>query len=389
MCIAEGHSFGGVTMVQALTFLKTSKRDPVQHKIAVLFLLFLDMLHLCFFLHCVYYYLVSHPTDTLLVWSFPLIHAIKGFVLIHNIVMPIVQSFYATRIWKCLSFVTFSLDTAQYPYSHQWLFAANLNCKDRTGTPKSITWTAFGVVVSSLLYTSAPLVRVKLMLSSVLMLGPESGPWRKRSQNILKASFASRVCSDLFISGSMILSLSKAGTDLTWTDSSSTMLLAYLLNTGAIASVLSVAVFVSVLAAPSTLVFLTIEEISTFVLSWGCKLNARYYLQSLSRKPTPSISLQPLHAGPVDKPRTQTPPKTINEVGLPLFQCHSRKTKVGSVTAVRSYPLDQDLVNQFDETVDDKSDVYRLPDIKDESVFWIWDALPPSKASRIELSVEL
>ncbi|KAF9455281.1 hypothetical protein BDZ94DRAFT_1278479 [Collybia nuda] len=47
------------------------------------------------------------------------------------------------------------------------------------------------------------------------------------------------------------------------------------------------------------------------------------------------------------------------------------------VTAVRSYPLDQDLVNQFDETVDNKSDVYRLPDIKDES------------ASRIELSVEL
>ncbi|KAF9463152.1 hypothetical protein BDZ94DRAFT_1259733 [Collybia nuda] len=48
-----------------------------------------------------------------------------------------------------------------------------------------------------------------------------------------------------------------------------------------------------------------------------------------------------------------------------------------AVTAVRSYPLDQDLINWFDETVDDKSDVYRLPDIKDES------------ASRIELSVKL
>ncbi|KAF9469141.1 hypothetical protein BDZ94DRAFT_1243799 [Collybia nuda] len=48
-----------------------------------------------------------------------------------------------------------------------------------------------------------------------------------------------------------------------------------------------------------------------------------------------------------------------------------------SVTAVRSYPLDQDLVNRFDETIDNKSDIYRLPDIKDES------------ASRIELSVEL
>ncbi|KAF9455245.1 hypothetical protein BDZ94DRAFT_1278561 [Collybia nuda] len=47
---------------------------------------------------------------------------------------------------------------------------------------------------------------------------------------------------------------------------------------------------------------------------------------------------------------------------------------------VKSYPPDQDLVNRFDETVDDKSDVYRLPDMKDKSVFW---------ASRIELSVEL
>ncbi|KAF9456932.1 hypothetical protein BDZ94DRAFT_1314665 [Collybia nuda] len=41
------------------------------------------------------------------------------------------------------------------------------------------------------------------------------------------------------------------------------------------------------------------------------------------------------------------------------------------VTAIGSYPLDQDLINRFNETVDDKSDVYRLPDIKDKSVFWI------------------
>ncbi|KAF9458404.1 hypothetical protein BDZ94DRAFT_1270855, partial [Collybia nuda] len=47
------------------------------------------------------------------------------------------------------------------------------------------------------------------------------------------------------------------------------------------------------------------------------------------------------------------------------------------VTAVGSYPLDQDLINWFDQTVDNKSDVYRLPDIKDKS------------ASRIELSVKL
>ncbi|KAF9466571.1 hypothetical protein BDZ94DRAFT_1251249, partial [Collybia nuda] len=48
-----------------------------------------------------------------------------------------------------------------------------------------------------------------------------------------------------------------------------------------------------------------------------------------------------------------------------------------SVTAVGSYPLDQDLINRFYKTVDNKSDVYRLPDIKDKS------------ASRIKLSVEL
>ncbi|KAF9463200.1 hypothetical protein BDZ94DRAFT_1259349 [Collybia nuda] len=47
------------------------------------------------------------------------------------------------------------------------------------------------------------------------------------------------------------------------------------------------------------------------------------------------------------------------------------------VTAVGSYPLDQDLINRFDKTVNDESDVYRLPDIKDKS------------ASRIELSIEL
>ncbi|KAF9463470.1 hypothetical protein BDZ94DRAFT_1258909, partial [Collybia nuda] len=47
------------------------------------------------------------------------------------------------------------------------------------------------------------------------------------------------------------------------------------------------------------------------------------------------------------------------------------KSSNDCVTAVGSYPLDQDLINRFNETVDNKSDVYRLPDIKDESVFWI------------------
>ncbi|KAF9463161.1 hypothetical protein BDZ94DRAFT_640749 [Collybia nuda] len=59
-------------------------------------------------------------------------------------------------------------------------------------------------------------------------------------------------------------------------------------------------------------------------------------------------------------------------VGTKSSACYIKiKLPAAGVTAVRSYPLDQDLVNRFGETVDDKSDVYRLPDIKDESVFWI------------------
>ncbi|KAF9455614.1 hypothetical protein BDZ94DRAFT_1277788 [Collybia nuda] len=50
---------------------------------------------------------------------------------------------------------------------------------------------------------------------------------------------------------------------------------------------------------------------------------------------------------------------------------HTLEIFAKPVTAVRSYPLDQDLINRFNETIDDKSDVYRLPDIKDESVFWV------------------
>ncbi|KAF9462786.1 hypothetical protein BDZ94DRAFT_1309319 [Collybia nuda] len=55
----------------------------------------------------------------------------------------------------------------------------------------------------------------------------------------------------------------------------------------------------------------------------------------------------------------------------PVIMLNYNNARSDAVMAIGSYPLDQDLINRFDKTVDNKSDVYRLPDIKDESFFWI------------------
>ncbi|KAF9461130.1 hypothetical protein BDZ94DRAFT_1310855 [Collybia nuda] len=283
---------GGITVVQAVTYIRTSKRDSLSHKLVVYFLLILDTLHLCLFTHSTYHHLVSNPGDPSVIWSFP------SFMLIHNILMPIVQSFYVVRIWK--------LTPRGRMYIPMFLIMLLL------------ATFAFGMWMSCIvLQTKTLAVTIDTSLNNV------------------KAFFVTRVCLDLLLAGTMIFTLARANTNLSWTDSSLTMLLAYLLNTGVIPSLLSIMVFVSFVVTPETFSFLAIEEVMTklYFNSFLGMLNARYYLQSSSPLPTTTKLFQSTaisHAGRVNGRQPQEPAKTINEVGLPLFQINTRKDEVSS-----------------------------------------------------------
>ncbi|KAF9461133.1 hypothetical protein BDZ94DRAFT_1299408 [Collybia nuda] len=287
--------FGGITVVQALTFLQTNKRDPIQHTLAVYSLLFLDVLHICFFTHSVYYYLVSNADNlrVQVVWSMP------AFVLIHSILIPIAQLLSVARIWKIVP-----RNKLYIPIFLVIVVLSNLS---------------LGIHLSRLLFQTKDFNdAIKILYTS-----------------ITKAYFSLRICSDILIASAMIFYLTRASTNLNWTDSSSTMLIAYVLNTGAIPSFLSIAVFGAVLAEPNTLLFLTIEEVGTklYVTSFMAMLNARYYLQPHGPKAPPAFFLRSgmtSHAGTVGKLQASTSPKTINEVGLPLFQSNSRKEEMDS-----------------------------------------------------------
>ncbi|KAF9461127.1 hypothetical protein BDZ94DRAFT_852930 [Collybia nuda] len=113
------------------------------------------------------------------------------------------------------------------------------------------------------------------------------------------------------------------------------MLVAYLLNSGVVPSILSIAFFATILGARGNLIFLTLDEVATklYVNSFMGMLNARYYLQSPSPKPTPAFFFQPetsSQTGPTGRIQGQAPAKTINEVGLPLFQSDSRESEKSS-----------------------------------------------------------
>ncbi|KAF9461165.1 hypothetical protein BDZ94DRAFT_854428 [Collybia nuda] len=272
--------FSGVAIVQVITFMRHCDGDPLAQKLMVLFLWFLDMLHVSLMFHLVYHYLVSHPTDELLVWSFP------AHILIQLTIMPVAHGVYLIRIWKITT------STRKYiPIALGCLVFLNL---------------VAGILIAIKLFQCpdflcARAVPVKPVVISVLAL---------------------TFCIDFLIALSLGHALSKAGTNLNWTNSSFTMLLAYFINTGAIVGLFSLSCLVAFLASQHSLILVSIDAITTrlYVNSLLGMVNARHYFQP-AESPTP-LDLRPgFPSLRISVNRTsQRPSKTINEVGLPLFQ---------------------------------------------------------------------
>ncbi|KAF9456279.1 hypothetical protein BDZ94DRAFT_418583 [Collybia nuda] len=273
---------GGVAIVQVITFTRKSKNDPLGQKLAVWFLWSLDMLHLCFMVHMVYHYLVSNQKDPAQVWSFP------AHILMQVILLPVAQWLYVVRIWKITT-----RNRAYVPAILGILVLFNLVA----GIFSTVT----------LFNTSA--VHIKNFIPA---------------RTAVIFFLAATGFLDSLIAASLCYSLYKAGTNLRWTDSSFIMLLAYFVNTGAIVSVFSISVLITFLMAENYSYFLVLMAIGTkfYVNSFLGMMNARHYFQPAKPQIQTTLVLHSETSSRCESinNHTQGTSKTINEVGLPLFQ---------------------------------------------------------------------
>ncbi|RDB27677.1 hypothetical protein Hypma_003231 [Hypsizygus marmoreus] len=285
----------GITQVQTLTFMHANKHDPLGHKISVMFLWFLDTFQLCLIAHAVYYYLVSAPLgpESRLVWSFP------THILLQKLIMPLTQGFYVLRIWKLTP-----RHRVYLPILLGFMVLVNLGV---------------GIYVSARMYTFSRLLDIQTL------------PFKWAVFVILSTTSAA----DIMIAASMVFTLAQAGTNLRWTNSSWTMFLAYMLNTGVIVSVFSLAGVIAFTGAPTKFIFLAIEAVLTklYVNSFMGMLNARHYLQTSTKQNALILQSDAPHSVSKLSPerRDKRTSKTINEIGLPLFQPELSKYELENV----------------------------------------------------------
>ncbi|KAF9461927.1 hypothetical protein BDZ94DRAFT_768811 [Collybia nuda] len=271
--------FSGASVIQIIAYTRNGKNDSFGQKLAVWFIWSLDILHLSFMVHMIYHYLVSFPTDGKLVWSFP------AHVLIQVIILPAAQWLYIARIWKI--------------------------------TPRGYKYVPSILSLLVVINLAGIFTVVKLFQSSTIQARNDI-PGKKA----VTIFFSMTTSLDILIAGTLCCALAKAGTNLRWTNSNVTMLLAYLVNTGAIVSLFSISALIIAVKSPGSGLFLAIGAISTrmYVNSLLGMVNARHYFQP--RKAPMALVLRSETSSQHNSmdETTQRVSKTINEVGLPLFQ---------------------------------------------------------------------
>jgi hypothetical protein len=166
--------------------------------------------------------------------------------------------------------------------------------------------------------------------------------------------------SDFLVGGLLIFTLVRSHPDLSWTNSSITMLVAYLVNTGIITGLFSVAVLIAYCFGVQTagFIFSEIALPQFYVNCFFSMLNASVYFKTAQSPHSPTITnvlpyfhdrgsenailsgdeaLYPLSISMKlpDVSSSAVNGPTINEVGLPLFKKESKPEPV-----VRNVPLE-------------------------------------------------
>ncbi|KAG2088746.1 uncharacterized protein F5147DRAFT_43804 [Suillus discolor] len=232
----------GLSNVQAFIYFLTHVGTGMTfYKLAVIWLWILDALHLILIGHCVYYYLVINYANvsalTEIVWSFKLQIVVEVFIVYG------VHLLYVYRIW------IISRGRSRILPIIVGLIEISLS-----GVAIALIWALYQCHVFSDL--------VKIQWSTFMTLGT--------------ITFA-----DFIIASSLCYLLATSRTGFSGTDSVITKLMVYIINTGSLTSMCSMAAMITCAVMPRNFIFLAIEILlaNVYINSFLALLNARYYTQ--------------------------------------------------------------------------------------------------------------
>ncbi|KAG2355650.1 hypothetical protein BDR07DRAFT_1340623 [Suillus spraguei] len=232
----------GLSNVQAFIYFQTHKNTgKTIYKLAVVWLWIFDALHLALIIHCMYYYLVINYSNvnalTEIVWSFKLSLVIEVFIVC------LVHLLYIYRIW--------------------------IISKTKSKTLPIVV----GIVI--ILNSGVAIVLIWALYQSQTF-----SDWIKFEWATYLA-LATITFADIVIASTLcyLLAISRIGSSST--NSLITNLMAYIINTGCLTSVCSMAAVITCAVMPTNFVFLAIEFLlaKVYVNSFLALLNARHYGQ--------------------------------------------------------------------------------------------------------------
>ncbi|KII84126.1 hypothetical protein PLICRDRAFT_370538 [Plicaturopsis crispa FD-325 SS-3] len=224
----------GITNLQVFWYYTNYHDDFLHIKMGVALLWLIDALHLVFGTHFVYYYLITELAEPLeiflrLVWSF------KAQIVMNVVSIVTVQTFYCIRLLKLSQ------------------------GKNRL---------VISIVSVVMVYAYGVAIMESYEVTRISSIAPDSLKGIKK-ENYL--AFASVCVVDVLLAGLSCAVLSRCQTRSSNTNSVINTLVVYVLYTGILTSVCSLAAIISLAAIPNNLVYLAIEMIAS-------KLYANSYL---------------------------------------------------------------------------------------------------------------
>ncbi|KAK1222214.1 hypothetical protein PQX77_014944 [Marasmius sp. AFHP31] len=137
-------------------------------------------------------------------------------------------------------------------------------------------------------------------------------------------SFGLTPAIDCILSATLVVMLHKTNKRLDWTDNQFYIVLAYVVNSGALASLFAITCPFAYILMPLSFVFLALRYVLTalYLNSLLAMLNAQHYLEDWGGRAHKDVYIYNGSSGFRQRPSQQplVPRATINEVGLPLFE---------------------------------------------------------------------
>ncbi|KAG2113673.1 hypothetical protein BD769DRAFT_1778575 [Suillus cothurnatus] len=252
----------GITIVQVFVYFQTHSGTGITfYKLVVILLWTLDALHLALIIHIVYFYLVINHTTfgalTEIIWSCKL----QSVVTVISIFVE--HLLYVHRIWIGIS-----------PYQQiSMTYAANLVSKGRS----NVLLIALGITI--ILTSGLAIAIIWCTYQKVHVVADLSKfEWELCALYIY---FGTVAFIDIFIALSLCYLLAMSRTGFSRTDLFITKLMIYIVNTGCLTSICSMAVVIACVVMPKNFIYEAVEFLllKLYVNSYIALLNVRYYTQ--------------------------------------------------------------------------------------------------------------